>query len=166
VTVDKTEWEQGPWISEVDKKVWIDPNTKLKCIILRGPSGSLCGYVGVPKDHPFYGLHHDDNNIEQVNGKWIDVHGGLTYSDYPQIITDMSDSLCFSKEEVLEHLINNPNHDTWYFGFDCAHAGDTCPKYDNMRSQYRQEYGNNGDSYKDMGYVTRQVTHLAYQLKR
>lgn len=35
--------------------------------------GHLCGYIDIPKCHPFYQKHYDE--IE------IDVHGGLTFSD-------------------------------------------------------------------------------------
>lgn len=58
-TTDKSEWPVGPWQSEPDKKQWLDKATDLPCLIVRGPVGALCGYVGVPKGHPAYGLHYD-----------------------------------------------------------------------------------------------------------
>lgn len=53
-----------------------------------------CGYVAVPKDHPFYGKEYCD--IEDK----IEVHGGLTFS---------------GKLKDLEDL---------WFGWDYAHYGD------------------------------------------
>lgn len=74
----------------------------LNCKAIKTPSmGHYCGYVGVPKGHPAYGL----NYIRLGDMIRIDVHGGLTYSE---------DGL------VEMNLV------TW-FGFDCAHLGDYSP---------------------------------------
>lgn len=94
--------------------------------------GHRCGYVGVTKDSPFFGIKYSENITDKFPvlktihqnaelGKkspfaiiafkseevileiLIDVHGGLTFSgggDYP----------------IKDNL--------WWFGFDCAHAGD------------------------------------------
>ena len=53
-----------------------------------------CGYVAVPKDHPW----HEDDYYKHYN---IEVHGGLTFAG---TITDIDES--------------------WLFGFDAAHLGD------------------------------------------
>ena len=58
--------------------------------------GHLCGYLGIPPAHPWYG--RDYNSID------ADIHGGLTYSSYR-----------FHEFSEL---------DIWWVGFDCAHAGD------------------------------------------
>jgi hypothetical protein len=71
---DKSTWGDGPWQNEPDKVQYPDPHTGLPCLIVRNPMGALCGYVGVPKDHPAYGRHYD-----QVDA---DVHGGLTFSGH------------------------------------------------------------------------------------
>lgn len=52
--VDKTGWGAGPWASEPDKVQWLDAETQLPCIVLRGPVGALCGYVGIYADHPLF----------------------------------------------------------------------------------------------------------------
>jgi hypothetical protein len=42
------------------------------CTLKRVPGmGHLCGYVDLPKGHPWHGEHYDDIDA--------DVHGGLTY---------------------------------------------------------------------------------------
>lgn len=66
------------------------------CAVLFQPLGHRCGYVGVPKAHPCYG-----KNYTEVE---IDCHGGLTYAD--------------------GQLFCSRRDDLWWFGFDCAHAGD------------------------------------------
>jgi len=57
--VDKSSWGQGEWLNEPDKITWTDPETGYSCIVLRGPVGSFCGYVGVPIYHPAYGLSYN-----------------------------------------------------------------------------------------------------------
>lgn len=64
-TVDKSAWGDGPWQSEPDKMQWRDETTGLVCLIVRGPLGALCGYVGVPEKHPAYGLSYDGTPDEQ-----------------------------------------------------------------------------------------------------
>jgi len=137
----------------------------LPCVINRVIwSGHLCGYVGIPKNHALYGKKYSEyiavNNLDDVkfNGNYIgllinsfdkdraeneasidmlfDVHGGITYSENSAPNTD--------KEQYP---------DTWWFGFDCAHSGDLCPKND---------FG--GGVYRDAGYVKKEIHSLVDQL--
>lgn len=151
-TVDKSTWGDGPWQSEPDKKQWQDEATGLPCLIVRSPSGALCGYVGVPKGHPNHGIDYDDVEVE--------VHGGLTFAapcahskDEQQ---DVSRTIC--------HLpsAGEPD-DVWWLGFDCAHAGDESPAI-NSRLPAHLHMSFEGDTYKDLAYVTAQVQSLAKQL--
>lgn len=70
--VDKTGWTEGEWNDEPDKIQWLDEATGLPCLIVRGPVGALCGYVGVAPEHAFHGKGYDDLDV--------DVHGGLTFA--------------------------------------------------------------------------------------
>lgn len=56
----KESWGQGPWVSEPDKVQWLDEASGLPCLIVRGPMGALCGYVGVPEGHPFFKKKYGD----------------------------------------------------------------------------------------------------------
>lgn len=64
-----------------------------------------------------------------------------------------------------------PDH-VWWFGFDCAHAGDYCPKYARLSSiiPVRRCEGIDGEkpwpaeTYKTVKYVTAEVERLAKQL--
>lgn len=67
--LDKSAWGSGEWTSEPDKKQWADAATGLPCLIVRGPFGALCGYVGVPQDHPAFGLHYDGVTKEDVDAR-------------------------------------------------------------------------------------------------
>lgn len=61
-----------------------------------------CGYVVVPKDHPFYGKEYEDVD------PYITIHGGLTFSGYHSGIS------------MGEYLL----------GFDTGHAGDNISECD------------------------------------
>lgn len=92
-TIDKTGWDEGPWTTEPDKAQWIDQATGLDCLIVRGPSGALCGYVGVPDTHPLHGISYGGDGWEDESSpeRTLEVHGGLTYSascqdDAPEVV--------------------------------------------------------------------------------
>lgn len=76
-TMDKSKWRDGPWQNEPDKKQWQDADTKMPCLIVRNNVGALCGYVGVAKDHPLFGVSHDETHPCLVQ-KWQDVKDGDT----------------------------------------------------------------------------------------
>lgn len=65
-------------------------------------AGYGCGYIGLTKDHPWFGKHYDTLHDEYN----IDIHGGLTYSSYS--------------------VPGEPNSSDglWWVGFDTAHWND------------------------------------------
>ena len=138
-TVDKSTWTRGPWDHEPDKAQWTDDATRLPCLIVRGPHGALCGYVGVSPDHPWFGKGYDDEAA--------DVHGGLTFSGSCQEGGDPSRGICHIPAE------GQPDN-VWWLGFDCAHYRDLIPLY---RS--------NGGTYRDRAYVENECRNLACQAK-
>ena len=143
-TKDKSSWGEGPWMEEPDKAQWIG-EAELDCLIVRGPSGALCGYVGVPESHPFFGK--DYNAVDTV-----DVHGGLTFSDKCHPTEDPAKHICHIGELAA-------NKEVWLLGFDCAHSGDYCPDC-GMR------FGIRGfEQYRNFNYVQREVEVLGWQLK-
>lgn len=73
----------------------------ITCLPSSVPHGYGNGYVGVPPEHPWYGLSYDEIHEKYPN---LSVHGGLTYSD--SIIGDDE----------------SPN--TWWVGFDTCHLDD------------------------------------------
>lgn len=95
--------------------------------------GHLCGYLGVPRNHPWYGLDYDDI--------YADVHGGITFSrdsdeaDYPMELP--------------------PSVHAWWVGFDCAHYGDLVP---NMPFSPLE-----GEVYRDRNFVFHELEDLARQ---
>ena len=45
-----------------------------RCVVVGSYMGHRCGYIAIPKDNELYGKDYNEINI--------DVHGGLTYSEY------------------------------------------------------------------------------------
>lgn len=98
------------WVDEPDRLEW--EHAGYKCLILRTPgAGHLCGYVGLPKEHPFYQVGYHDDGLDD-----IDVHGGLTFAGD----RDADESL-------------------WWLGFDCGHAWDLSPGLMEYRIPYLGE---------------------------
>jgi hypothetical protein len=152
----KRELPEGPWTTEPDHIEWRDEATGLPCIIRRGPSGALCGYVAVPPGHPWHGIgysgctqpaaeHKDDYCYEHAPD--VNVHGGLTYAD--SCSGEPGEGICHKAAE------GEPD-DVWWFGFDCAHLHDLSPAYGGLEGC--------DEVYRDVAYVRAEVTDLARQL--
>lgn len=62
-------------------------------------SSWYCGYVGIDKTNDLFEVNYHDDKIEEK----IDVHGGVTFSDFGNQYLDKK---------------------LWWLGFDCAHYGD------------------------------------------
>lgn len=61
------------WDNEPDRVEFT--HCGLRCLILRGPVGSLNGYVELPESSSAWGMDHTwDDPFE--------VHGGITFSGY------------------------------------------------------------------------------------
>ena len=130
-----------PWESEPNHAEWIDEDTDYKCRIVRHDHfGHLCGYVGIPKNHPLWGKHYSDDEVG------IQVHGGLTFADSANPDGDWGGGL-------------------WWFGFDCSHAGDLSPKM--LMYLVEKDYYNSarGETYRTWDYVENEVRELVRQLR-
>lgn len=143
-TIDRSKWKQpfGEWDGEPDKAQWPDPVTGLPCLAVRhSTSGHWCGYVGVSEGHPYFGRPYDEALVECIE---------LTFADkcHPNATEDHG--ICHIAGE------GEPDH-VWWFGFDFAHAGDTCPGYMNA-------YEFLDSSYKTLAVVKRECADLAAQL--
>jgi hypothetical protein len=152
-TIDRKEknWPSGPWDGEPDKIQFTDEATGLPCLIVRVPySGHLCGYVGVPSTHKYYGKNYEETNVS--------VHWGLTFADKCQPSVDESKGICHTPS-------GSESDDVWWFGFDCAHCDDLTPQY----MFYAQTYGlpftrSATGTYKTVEFVMTECKSLAAQL--
>ena len=161
-TIDKSDWERGPWDDEPDKVQMVDEATGLPCLIVRGPVGALCGYVGVPEGHPWHGRHYDacgmGEKSENYDPNWYpNVHGGLTFADGCGHGDDPAKGICHIPAE------GEPDN-VWWLGFDCAHAGDRTDM--SYSPAMRDRYPHHGDIYRGLEYVKAECAKLAQQAIR
>jgi hypothetical protein len=146
-----------PWEDEPDHAEWIDGElenlenptsnmTGFKCRIVRNETtGTLCGYVGIPKENRFWGMDYDaeDDDLIAISRE---VHGGLTFA---------------SGEKGW-----------WYFGFDTAHADDFAPKIVELLLSTNYEFKDNGlrfhncMNYRTWEFVENEVHWLAWRLAK
>lgn len=149
-----------------------------KCVVIMTDMGHRCGYVGIPKKHPLYGVYGSEEHKslpaedlqQQEVGKrgiiplvcfgakedkvyaspdvYFDVHGGITFSDGGlRALPDVKD--------------------LWWFGFDCAHAGDA-PDLNKMNPKLREVYEkfpSKTDVVRTLKYCIQECKNLADQLK-
>jgi hypothetical protein len=151
-------WSSGPWTVEPDLAHFV--HKYLPCVMLRHHSlGHWCGYTGVPVGHPLY------KQREISISRLVSVHGGPTFVGcWPVKVKDSHTDL---------YTLLTPHDKYWWVGFDCGHAGDIVPamriflgKRGKDYSHFSSGEGWRGEkaTYKDMGYVHKQVIRLADQL--
>lgn len=133
----KPETPYGPWTHEPNKTHWTT-RVGLPGLIARNRMGALCGYVAIKPDHPLHSVGYD----EAETAYDIEVHGGLTYAN------------------TIHETVSLHPGDLWWFGFDCAQAGDFLPRL----GYYSSGEPNTTDVYRDIDYVTQEVEKLAGQL--
>lgn len=153
------------WESEPDRLEW--DHAGLKCAIRRGPMGHLCGYVGVPEGHVLHGVSYSSPSsalaeaLKAMGSKpapdRFPVHLGLLAGKLeasPEVVLDVHGGLTYSDNHVP---LDKPDG-AWWFGFDCAHAGDLSPgmlKHTGVRF---------GEVYRNLAYVKTETERLAEQL--
>lgn len=171
---------EGPWLEEPDKVQWVDQNTGLDCLIVRGPGGALCGYVGVPPEHPWHGKGYSACLIDNADCEdryscdhgtpeaLVEVHGGITFA------SDCQESDTVNQDRLICHVpFEGRTPHVWWFGFDCAHSFDLTPLdlafaiKENFRYPFidpRARDGVEGETYRDVEYVKDECKDLALQL--
>jgi len=138
----KSEWGPGEWQDEPDRLEWRHASG-LPCLIVRSHTGALCGYVGVPPEHPFYMRDYDDCEVE--------AHGGLTFSSHCRGL------ICHKPAPGEEK-------DIWWLGFDCAQYRDLVPSMRPMFAHLGHVFGHLDDVYRSIDYVRGEVDELADQV--
>lgn len=156
-----------------------------KCVVLFQPMGRRCGYVGIPDTHSLYGsdygsyldIKKSDIGDREISGvfqlflaclddderikidAYFQCHGGITYSGGGKDSHYPIDS------------------DLWWFGFDCAHAGDgkdlklAYEKFPEEREHIEslidleKRFPSRGEVVRTEEYVAAECKKLAEQLK-
>lgn len=142
------------------------------CSIWRNKMGVLCGYIGVPRGHPWYGEEYSEINAH--------VHGGITYTEHelyghPNTVTRLQDRVEHASDGVMRdfyqrHLDRELDHqgdsrefphvtglDIWWLGFDCGHAYDYIPALSMIPNITTKE------CFRDEEYVRKEITSLVSQ---
>jgi len=154
--------------NEPDEKIWTDEATGYDCVIVRNHMKAFCGYVRVPEGHQFFSKNYD----HEIDATWFQ---NMKLSDATPIIALMLQASSDDQSTIRLDLAANvhggitwandymPTADDrkpgeWWFGFDCAHAGDYVP---GMPVGLSLE-----GTYRDIDYVTAECEKLAAFLKR
>ena len=159
----------GVWNDEPDKVIWKHASG-YTCHIRRVEhSGHLCGYVGIPKEHPFFDKDYTSNvqltdeQFEEWKNSSTEGIGIMSMLSIAMAREEIEESKRVEVEALLRAhggitfsaKIEDCDKDLWFFGFDCAHSGDYQPWSD---------YHDLG-AYRDIEYVKDQTNKLAEQLK-
>ncbi|MBD2629642.1 hypothetical protein [Trichormus variabilis] len=142
--MDKSAWADGEWQQEPDRIEWVFLG--FPCLILRHEGSWLCGYVGIPPTHPYYGKDMLDIEI-----KALQVHKKITFSEASHHGDD---------PRAVCHQLLPKTDDYWWLGFDCSHSEDVFPRIINFYNFPSKA------SYKNVEFVKTQVEFLARQLNQ
>ncbi len=162
--MDTKPWETEP--DELDFEAF-----GLPCALRRGPVKAWCGYVGIPTKHPLHGLGYS-SPIQAPKSLLNRVIDKTRISAIAILCTDsealkrniVSLELCFDVHGGLTWASDHaggPSHKDkgyWWFGFDCAHAGDLSPSMD------ASKFGQEDYIYRDLAYAKEECRDLARQL--
>lgn len=157
---NRDDWPAGQWDNEPDRIKWEDDQSGLPCLILRGPMGALCGYVGVPAGHPWHGRDYrwydDDGNEIDNPVAQIEVHGGVTYA--MPCDGDPENGVCHVAEPGADD-------DVWWVGFDTAHGNDYVPGLVAVDAKIGMPWPSPwvDGVYRDVAYVREQVESMVEQ---
>lgn len=143
----KKDFPDGPWNKEPNKIYF--KASGFDCMVKRvGEFGTLCGYVGVTKDHPLF-------DVPYTNEKFLDlsVHGGITFS-----------------ERCVDDICHPGKNKVFWLGFDCGHAFDYIPKLTPMvkgNMPYKDFLKKDSfpEIYRNIDYVKQECRDLAKQLR-
>jgi len=157
-----------------------------QCVVIFQDMGHRCGYVGITKSNILYGKSYCDSfDMFQVN---------LDNMSTPEIFRLLGESVRYASENIpMEtHFICHGGitysgggedsdypiaSDLWWFGFDCAHAGDkrdlklAYDRFSNKREilkyqmELEEKYPIEDDVIRTEEYVADECRKLAEQLK-
>lgn len=181
--VDRTGWASGPWDGEPDLVCWVTVGYPA-ALIRHKNRGHFCGYVGVPREHPWV------INAPEAESE---CHGGITWrsTERTRVRGDnfpvwLPPSLACDEERALQAAIlsdlreDTPrgayadwlrehgrdseadllvgSRDLFWFGFDAGHGWDTSPGLDVLFPFHlHSDYA----TYRDVAYMREQTEILA-----
>jgi hypothetical protein len=174
MVIPKTDWGDGPWQSEPDEASWTDAATGLPCRAERNFGGAWCGYVGVPREHPAFGLSYyvrlDDppEPAEEAEDDFTRYYREKSRDDWElaqahrpaqQFINHIGvhGGLTFAGDRDADPGLH-------WFGFDCGHGGDLRPAMEVVMRHIGPPPPGWREVYRTLDYVREQCAGLARQL--
>lgn len=157
-----------PWLTEGDNKVW--ESSGYRCEIKRVPSsGHLCGYVTIPKSHPWFGLSFNDD-VTPIAELMLDECNAISAFCHALRDDKPENGRCKMDLAIRVHggvTYGKPadSDEGWTIGFDCAHSGDYCPVSAAWFATRGLDRSGLKEIYRDMDYVTAETCRLAAQLR-
>lgn len=137
-------WPPGPWDDEPDRlDFW---ESGFSCRLVRGGFGAWCGYISVPKKHPWYG--RSCSQLDALHSDVLQVHGGVTYAS--------ANAPAFGEGEAPRF---------WWIGFDAGHAFDIAPGLLALGLEPFPDCEPFHSGYRDVAYMQAETIGLARQAK-
>ncbi len=142
----------------------------LRAVVIMTDSGHRCGYVGVEADHPLHGVEYSEKspylklNPERSTEKMSPIQvlcgAGKDMDDLnsPEYVFEVHGGLTFSGAGKGKYPVEA---DLWWFGYDCAHAGDA-PAPGSRMAKYSM--GFEGDVHRTLEFCEGECESLAKQL--
>lgn len=118
-------------MSHIIEADWIT-KAGFRAVVIVTDMGHRCGYVGIPPTHPLYGADYSKPNkhlrapFEEAAGKRgilaiVCAAGDEERATAPDIVFNVHGSITYSRGSSNYPVLSE---NLWWFGFDCAHAGD------------------------------------------
>ncbi len=142
-------------------KEWTD-KWGFHCMVYKHEDGGfLCGYVGLPCEHPMYEKDYSqclegctgvtETRFKRERTTWDCTHGfeGKRPHKSPEQVLDCHGGITYSGRGVP-----GQKEELWYLGFDCAHLGDTTKYIFDPDTTYKTE-----------AYVVNEIEQLLKQVQ-
>ncbi len=122
-------------MSHTIERDWItEAGLRAVCLMFHD-CGHRCGYIGVPPEHPLFGVKYDEESdaLKESLAAVLDgpvgkrgvislfcMTAGEDCQPRPEYVFDVHGSLTYSA--AGDYPVKS---ELWWFGFDCGHAGDS-----------------------------------------
>jgi len=162
LTIVKKWKNRGPWDSEPESHTF--SHSGLQCDMQRNFSGAWCGYVLIPKSHQLHGCGYSDPVPEKLVFIWnrkkkepvnLETDLGVMSVALADYVNPSIDLILHAHGGLTYASAHKDGR--WIFGFDCAHAWDLPPDYD-------EKWRSSDQVYRDFEYVKASCRKLANQL--
>lgn len=154
------------------ERVYHESQSGYRCAVIITELGHRCGYVGIPHTHFLHGCEYNMKHsglwpyaetiyYEPVDRDKISIIALFCDPSpiEPEIIFRVHGGITFSSADP-EYPV--PNNNLWWFGFDCAHAGDA-PIPERVPPELRA-FRIGGGEVRSLDYCMNECNGLARQL--